>query len=102
MTWTSEKKSQKVISIGKLDKKIHTFENFLFHILIDRPNLLLGLNQILQFDTIEEVEAVLDALESVPNGLLETLLAFYGLLFEFGYVFEEFLFHRYRESIVLG
>jgi hypothetical protein len=64
-----------------------------FEVFIEGTDLFLGLEEVFEFDAIQEVEVVLDSLEGVDEGSFEVFLAFDGFLFEFGDVFVEFLFH---------
>ena len=99
---TSKIQNQQVLSPKKLHHIILTSENLLLHPFLHRSNLFLSLKKILEFDTIKEIEVLLNPLESVSDGLLKALLALYGFFLEFGYVFKKFLFHGFSQSIVLG
>lgn len=72
-----------------------TFENFPLHGIVDWPDLFLGLQQILELNTIEEIEIVFDTLERLSDGLFERFLAFYCLLSKLGKMLKVLFLHLF-------
>ncbi len=86
--------NHRVLCPEKLNKLKITFENLLFQVIINGPDLFLSLEEVLQLNAIEEVKVILDSLEGLSDRLFESLLAFNSLFLEFGYVLEVLFLHE--------